>query len=362
MMGMFLVAIAPAGVMWMANAQAPGNDKTAVPSQKTGEATKVDDELKAIDDKYDRELLQLDQRRLEALAALAASQKPDRAANTYERLFRLAIAGDLFRDAEAAAAKVLEQGSPSPTTHALAHMVKIIASVDRGDADASLKSLRQAVAESTGDRPATERRAALAPSEVIAICESYYQRLVEGNHFQVAREAFRHVLEQPYEPAVKEFVAGRLKRVELVGKPAPSMQGTDLDGKAFNLANEKGKVVLVVFWASWCLPNAAQVAWLEQAQDAYHNRGLDVVGINLDVTPNGGQKLETVLPNIRRFLLDYNVPWPTLVNGSGDRDYAGAYGVADIPANVVIGRDGTVVQIDVSRRNLEAVLNKLLGP
>src|SRR5262245_1970980 len=101
-MAMFLVATAPPGVMSMANAQAPGNGKAVAPSQKTGEATKVDDEPKAIDDKYDRELLQLDQRRLEALAALAATQKPDRAAITYERLFRLAIAGDLFRDAEAA--------------------------------------------------------------------------------------------------------------------------------------------------------------------------------------------------------------------------------------------------------------------
>jgi hypothetical protein len=60
-------------------------------------------------------------------------------------------------------------------------------------------------------------------------------------------------------------------------------------------------------------------------------------------------------------LLDYNVPWPTLVNGSGDRDYAKAYGVADIPANVLIGRDGNVVQVDVSRRNLETALTRWLG-
>ena len=86
------------------------------------------------------------------------------------------------------------------------------------------------------------------------------------------------------------------------------------------------------------------------------------MGINLDLQQDGGQKLETVLPNIRRFLLDYNVPWPTLVNGSGDHDFAKAYGVADIPANVLIGRDGTVVQIDLSRRNLEAVITRLLGP
>jgi thiol-disulfide isomerase/thioredoxin len=361
-MAMFLAAIASPGSTRPAWAQPAGQEKAAPAQPKSGGTTKVDAELQAIDDKYNRDLIQLDQRRLEELGRLAASQKPDRAAVTYERLFRLAITADLFRDAESAAAKVLEQGTPSPATLALAHLVKIVALVERGAADDSLQSLRQAVAQSMQDRPATESRAALAPSEVIAICDAYYQRLVDGNHFQVARDAFRHVLEQPYDPAIKEFVAGRLKRVELVGKPAPPIQGTDLDGKAFNLAAEKGKVVVVVFWASWCLPNAAQAVWLEQAQDAYHNRGLEVVGINLDVAQDRGEKLETVLPNIKRFLLDYNVPWPTLVNGSGDRDYAKSYGVADIPANVVIGRDGTVVQVDVSRRSLETVLTRLLGP
>jgi len=361
-MAAFLVATASWALALAPWAQAAGQNKADPPAQKGVEPARVDPEVQAIDDNYNRQLIQLEARRLEELARLAAGQKPDRAAATYERLFRLAIAGDLFRDAEPAAAKVLEQGTPSPVTNALAHLVKIIAAVDRGAPEQSLQSLRQAVADSTQDRPATEARASLAPSEVIGICEAYYQRLVEGNQFPIARDAFRHIIEQNYPPATKEFLASRLKRIELVGKPAPPIQGTDLDGKAYDLAAQKGKVVLVVFWASWCLPNAAQVTWLEQAQDAYHNRGLQVVGINLDALQDGGQKLETVMPNIRRFLLDYNVPWPTLVNGSGDRDYAKSYGVSDIPANVLIGRDGTVAQIDLSRRNLETVVSRLLGP
>jgi peroxiredoxin len=357
-----LVALVSPDLTPWAKAQPAGQDKAVPPVSKISSTPKAEPELRAIDDNYNRELLQLEQRRLEALAALAGTQKPDRAAITYERLFRLAIGGNLFRDAERAASKVIEQGTPSPTTLALAHLVKIVALADRGAADESLRSLRQAVAESTHNRPATEARAALAPAEIVEICDAYYQRLVAGNHFQVARDAFRHVLEQPYDPAIKEFVASRLKRIELVGKPAPPIDGTDLEGKTFSLTAEKGKAVLVVFWASWCLPNAAQIAWLEQTRDAYHNRGLDVVGISMDVPQNGSQKLETVLPNIRRFLLDYNVPWPTLINGSGQSDYGKAYGVADIPANVLIGRDGSVVQIDVSRRNLEAVLARVLGP
>ena len=192
--GMFLVAIARLALPLMAPGQATGQDKAGSP------AAKADESVQAIDDDYNRQLLRLDQRRLEQLGRLAARQKPAEAAATYERLFRLAIAGDLFRDAEAAAGKVLEQGTPSPTTNALAHLVKIIAEADRGAFEQSLRSLRQAVAESKQEKPATEARAALAPGEIIGICEAYYQRLVEGNQFPIAREAFRLVLEQPYSP------------------------------------------------------------------------------------------------------------------------------------------------------------------
>ena len=358
----FLVAIAPLAVAPMASGRPIGQGGAERPTTRVIGAAKADDPIQAIDDEFNRQVLELGRRRLEQLGRLAAQQKPAEAAVTYERLLRLAIADDLFRDAESAAGDVIQQGTPSPTTNALAHLVKIIAEADRGAFPQSLQSLRKAVAESVAERPATAARAALAPAEVIGICEAYYQRLVEGNQFPIAREAFRLLLEKPFRPAVKDFLASRLKRIELVGKPAPPIRGTDLDGKEFNLAAEKGKLVLVVFWASWSQPNAAQVTWLEQVEHAYHNKGLDVVGINLDTQENGGQKLETVLPNIRRFLLDHNVPWPTLVNGSGEHDYAQAYGVSDIPANVLIGRDGTVVQIDLSPRNLEPVVSRLLGP
>ncbi len=315
----------------------------------------------SIDEDYNRKLVELERQRLEQLARLAQGQPPPQAAATYERLFRLAIVGDLFRDVEPAADAVIAQGTPSPTTSALAHLVKIIAECDRGAFEQSLRSLRAAVAESTQEKKATVARAALAPGEVIGICEAYYQRLVEANQFAIAREAFRLVLDQPFDPSVKDFLASRLKRIELVGKPAPAIQATDLDSKPFHLADQKGHLVLIVFWASWSIPSAAQTSWLEQVQDAYQNHGLRVVGVNVDAHQGGGQKLETVLPGIRRFLLDYNITWPIVLSGSGEKDIAGAYGISDIPANVLVGRDGNVVQIDLSPRNLEPVLKQQLA-
>ena len=357
-----LVTIASPAVLPLVSRQAQSQEKAQRSPTGDVRSVKADDATRAIDDEYNRRVLELGRRRLEQLGRLAASQKPGEAAATYERLFRLAMADDLFRDAESAAATVVEHGSPSATTNALAHLVKIIAETDRGVFEQSLKSLRQAVTESMAERAATPGRAALAPGDVVGICEAYYQRLVEANQFPVAREAFRLVLEQPFRPAAKDFFSSRLKRIDLVGKPAPPIQGTDLDGKEFNISAQKGKAVLLVFWASWSEPDAVQVIWLEQVESAFRAKGLKIVGINLDTQEDGGQKLETVLPNIRRFLLDHNVPWPTLVNGSGDRDYAAAYGVSDIPANVLIGPDGTVVQVDLSRRNLEKVVTRLLVP
>jgi thiol-disulfide isomerase/thioredoxin len=344
---------------------APGQDKSEnqpeLPTPKVLRPATSAESLQTINDDYNQQLLQLDRRRLERLARLAARQNPAAAAATYEQLFRLAIAGNMFRDAEPIADTVVRNGSPSPTATALAHLVKIIAESDRGAYEQSLESLREAVAERDKAAQSGAPRAELQTSEIVGICDAYYQRLIQGEQFEIARKAIQLVLGHTRRPVVREFLSSRLKRVDLVGKPAPAIQGPDIDGKPFNLTDAKGKVVLVVFWASWCLPSAVEIESFQQVAESYRGQGFQVVGINLDALQDGGQKLDTVMPNIRRFLLDHNVRWPTLINGSGDKDYAKAYGVTEIPANVLIARDGTVAHIDLVRRNLEPVIARLVG-
>jgi thiol-disulfide isomerase/thioredoxin len=322
----------------------------------------VDQSVQAIFDDYDRKLLALDCERLARLGRLAGRQNPNDAAATYEQLFRLAIAGNLFRDAEAAANTVVKDGSPSPATLTMAHLVRIVAQADRGAFGDSVASLKEAIAQKAANRQADTPKANLGTEEFVGICEAYYERLVHEGQYATARKAFQLVFNETQQPAVKDFVSNRLQRIDLVGKPAPPIRATDLDGKPFDLAQVRGNVVLVVFWASWCLPSAAEVAVLDQAYDTYRDRGFRIVGINLDSLQDDGPKLETVLPNVRRFLIDYNVRWPNLVNGNGDRDFAKAYGVTEIPANVLVNRDGTVVQIDLVRKNLEPMLSRVIGP
>ena len=321
------------------NPNEPDLPKPKVLSPGAGGAT-----LQSINDDYNRQLLQLERQRLEQMGQLAARQSPQEAAETYAQLFRLAIVNNLFTEAEPIADQVLKSANNSPVVQFLAQTINVIAAADRGAYDESLADLRRALGDkSAGNRPGE------APAPATDWTRPPYSRsatrIISGwsrrNQFDAARKAFRLVLDKTENPAVKAFCASRLFRLDLIGKPAPPIVGTDLDGKPVSLAELKGNVVLVVFWASWCVPNSAEAAWLDQVYTSHHKRGFRILGINLDTVQNGGTSLETVMPNIRRFMLDHNIRWPNLINGVGAHDYAKAYGVTEIPSNVLIGRDGT---------------------
>ncbi len=321
--------------------------------------------LQSIHEDYARQLLQLERQRLERLGQLAARQSPNEAAVTYEQLFRLAIANNLFREAEPAAKEALKSaGGAPPIVQFLARTIDIIASADRGAYDESLSDLRTLIdTTSNRSRPGDGPAASLDTSALVAICEAYYQRLIQGDQFGVARSAIRLLLSESDNPGVKAFCSSRLNQLDMIGKPAPAIQGTDLDGKPVSLAGLKGNVVLVVFWASWCLPSSTEIAALDQVYGTYRDRGLRILGINVDALQNDSPKLETIMPNIRRFLLDHNVRWPNLINGTGASDYAKAYGVAEIPTNVLIGRDGAVIHLDLSpQKNLGPVVARSVAP
>ena len=113
-----MIAVACVIALWCLPAIAIARDdparKSANSPQKPGGPGAADESVKSIDDDYHRELVQLERKRLDRLARLAARQDPKDAAVTYELLFRLAISGDLFRDAEPAANAVISRGISSP--------------------------------------------------------------------------------------------------------------------------------------------------------------------------------------------------------------------------------------------------------
>jgi peroxiredoxin len=107
---------------------------------------------------------------------------------------------------------------------------------------------------------------------------------------------------------------------------------SDMNGKQVKLASFKGKVILLDFWATWCGPCKAEIPGFVELQDAYHDKGLQVVGVSVDDEP----------AQLKPFAAEFKMNYPVLV-GLGRDDLQDAYGpMWGIPTTFLIGRDGRI--------------------
>jgi len=67
-----------------------------------------------------------------------------------------------------------------------------------------------------------------------------------------------------------------------VGQTAPPLIVRELDGQSFDLAAQRGKVVLVDFWATWCPPCRQEMPVLDAVYRRYRDQGLAVIGVSVD--------------------------------------------------------------------------------
>lgn len=123
---------------------------------------------------------------------------------------------------------------------------------------------------------------------------------------------------------------------DLLGKPAANFTLDLLDGGQFELANEKGKsIVILDFFATWCGPCRQIMPSLEALAEEYKDKNVKLIAVNLRETP----------AQIKSFLSDQGIH-PTVVldkNGMIANDYM----VTGIPQTVIVGKDGTVQAVHV---------------
>ena len=129
----------------------------------------------------------------------------------------------------------------------------------------------------------------------------------------------------------------------------------DSAGKDFNLAAQKGKVILLDFWATWCPPCKVEIPWFVEFQEKYGPKGLIVIGVSVDDPPSA----------LKPFGEKYKVNYPLLVGDGrddikGPRGYNAAWG---LPKTFVIGRNGAICKTHIGlsvKEHFEQQIKSLL--
>jgi peroxiredoxin len=142
-----------------------------------------------------------------------------------------------------------------------------------------------------------------------------------------------------------------------VGQTAPGVQVTTLSGAPFDLAAQRGKVVLVNFWATWCPPCREEFPHLRDEVFARFGARDDFVLISIarEETP------EKIAP----FVAEHGYGWTFAADP--DRTVFAGFAEAYIPRNYVIGRDGVIVYqgqgyADEEFAAMVDVIDQVLGP
>lgn len=145
--------------------------------------------------------------------------------------------------------------------------------------------------------------------------------------------------------------AGALRRLNLDGKRM-QLTGPGLTGGSIDLAQYRGKVVAVMFWATWCRPCTEDLPQIKELYQKHHSQGFEVIGVNVD-SPGAP---------IQDYIRQYQVPWPHIHEEGGlQGNIAQQYGVITLPTMFLVGKNGTVVNAAATVDDFKRQVPELLG-
>ena len=135
-------------------------------------------------------------------------------------------------------------------------------------------------------------------------------------------------------------------------KHAPDFALKDATGKLVHLADYRGKVVVLDFWATWCGPCVIEIPWFTEFQRKYKDRGFEVLGVSMD---DDGWK--AITPFVERKKINYRIVL-------GDDKTGDLYGGLEaLPTTFVIDRYGRIASVHVGltdKKDFENAIEKLL--
>jgi len=137
-------------------------------------------------------------------------------------------------------------------------------------------------------------------------------------------------------------LAEAIKELDLI-KPAKTKLADDFavptpGGETFRLGDQRGKVVMVNFWATWCPPCLEEMPAMERLYRKHKDAGFTLVAISVDADPK----------KVKPFVSEHKLTMPIGVDPK--MDLANTYGVRALPSSFMIGRDGNLAALAIGPR------------
>jgi peroxiredoxin len=133
-------------------------------------------------------------------------------------------------------------------------------------------------------------------------------------------------------------------------KTAPGFLLKDANGATVNLADYKGKVVLLNFWATWCGPCKVEIPWFIEFQQQYKDRDFTVIGVSMD---DDGWK------SVTPYVTEHKINYPIVI---GNDQVSQLYGGIDsLPTTYIVDRAGRVAATHVGLVDRSDYLNEILN-
>ena len=124
------------------------------------------------------------------------------------------------------------------------------------------------------------------------------------------------------------------ERSAQMGELAPDFELMNLSGESFKLVDQKGRAVIVNFWATWCDPCRDEMPLLEQASRRYQDK-LVVIGVNVDEPTD----------QVREFQQEYRITFPILLDPGAST--ANQYRVSAYPTTYFVDKDGKIQSVQI---------------
>lgn len=150
------------------------------------------------------------------------------------------------------------------------------------------------------------------------------------------------------------LIPSQAQAIPRTGQPSPNFKVVTTSGQSVSLDNYRGHVLVIDFFATWCIPCRSSIPHLVEMNRKYGKQGLQVLGLSAD---EDGEK------DVREFAGQYRINYPLALAGEAVQ---ADFGIRSVPVMYIVDKKGKIVEIyrgfsDEMGNSMERLIKKLLA-